>query len=138
MKKIVFDGRLLQTMSLFEKITHAKLRDCIVDESQIVFVVMPNEMGKALGMNAVNVRKLSTLLKKRIRIVEYSDDCISFIKSLLYPVLVKDIVVEEGVVTIAASDAHSRGLLIGRNAMHLRANEAIVQRYFPVQELRVR
>lgn len=137
MARIVFDSRVLQMMSLFEQITRARLRDCIDTDAAIVFVVQPNELGRALGKRAVHVRTLSRLLKKRVRVVEYSDDCISFIKNLLYPVLVKNIVIEDDMVTVAAPDVRSRGILIGRNASHVRANEAIVQRYFPIQELRI-
>ncbi|MBI4148567.1 NusA-like transcription termination signal-binding factor [Candidatus Woesearchaeota archaeon] len=135
--KIVFDVHLLQVMALFEKVTHAKLKDCIETEDAFVFVVLPNELGRAIGPKARNVQTLVRLLKKRVRLVEFSDDCISFIKNLLYPVLVKNIVIEDDIVTIAAPDSLSRGVLIGRNACHLRANEAIVQRYFPVTEMRV-
>jgi len=137
MAKIVFDTNLLQTMSLFEKITRAKLKDCIPSESSILFVVLPNELGRAIGPGARHVHTLSRLLKKRVRVVEYSEDCKSFIKSLLYPVVVKNIVFENDIVTVTAPDLKSRGMLIGRNASNLRAAEAVVQRYFPVSEMRV-
>lgn len=137
MTKIVFDAQLLQTMSLFEKITRAKVRDCITSDSSLVFVVFPNELGRAIGAKAKNVHTLANLLKKKVRIVEYSEDCKSFIKNLLYPVLVKNIVIEKDTVTLTAPDLKSRGVLIGRNAANLRATEAIVQRYFPIKEIRV-
>ncbi len=137
MAKIVFDAQLLQTMSLFEKVTRAKVRDCISSDESFVFVVFPNELGMAIGAKAKNVHTLANLLKKKVRIVEYSEDCKSFIKNLLYPVLVKNIVIETDMVTITALDLKSRGVLIGRNAANLRATEAIVQRYFPVKEIRV-
>lgn len=137
MAKIVFDAQLLQTMSLFEKVTRAKVRDCISSDESFVFVVFPNELGRAIGAKAKNVHTLANLLKKKVRIVEYSEDCKSFIKNLLYPVLVKNIVIETDMVTITALDLKSRGVLIGRNAANLRATEAIVQRYFPVKEIRI-
>jgi len=34
-------------------------------------------------------------------------------------------------------DLKTRGLLIGRNAAHLRSYEEIMKRYFPVKELKV-
>ena len=138
MTKIIFDAKVLQTMMLFEKITCAKLRDCIATDNHITFVVMPNQLGKAIGQHAKNVSHLSSLLKKKIRIVEHHEDCISFIKNLLYPVQVKDIAFENDIITIVAPDTQSRGLLIGRNAERLRANEAIVKRYFPIKEIRIK
>ncbi len=138
MTKIILDTQVLQTIALFEKITRAKIKDCIALSDQIIFVVLQNELGKAVGAKGRNVQELTRLLKKKIRIVEYQEDCISFIKGLLYPIEIKNIVVEDGVVTITAPDMQSRGVLIGRNAERLRMHESIVQRYFPIKEIRIK
>ena len=138
MKKIVLDTGVLQTMFLFERVTHAKIKDCIVLPDQIIFVVLPNELGRAVGAKGRNVQELARLLKKKIRVVEYREDCTSFIKSLLYPIEVKNVSIENSVVMITAPNVQSRGILIGRNAERLRMHEAIVKRYFPIKEMRVK
>ena len=138
MRKIVLDTSVLQIMSLFEQVTRAQLKDCIALPELIVFVVLPNELGKAVGVRGRNVQNLAKLLKKKIRIVEYQEDCISFIKGLLYPIEVKNIVIEDDVVVVTAPDVQSRGVLIGRNAERLRMHEAIVKRYFSIKEMRVK
>lgn len=136
--RIVFDALLLKTMALFESVTGAKLRDCVSLGSGLIFVVEPNELGRALGPGGRNVRRVEGLVRKKVRVVEFSDDCASFIKNLLYPVVVSNLVIEGDIVTIVAPDQQARSWLIGRNASRLRANEAVVKRYFPIQELRVR
>ena len=44
---------------------------------------------------------------------------------------------EGGIVFLDPKDLKTRGLLIGRGASNLRFFEAIVKRYFPIDELKV-
>jgi N utilization substance protein A len=136
--RIVFDALLLKTMALFESVTGAKLRDCIASGELLTFVVEPQELGRAVGSKGKNVRHVERLVRKKVRVVEFSEDCASFIKNLVYPVVVSDLVIEGDIVTIMAPDQQARSWLIGRNASRLRAHEAMVKRYFPIRELRVK
>ena len=135
--KIVYDATLIKIMSLFEKITKARLKDCITQDNQMIFVVQPNEIAKAIGPKGKNVKKLENMLKKRVKVVEYNQEPATFIKRLVHPLQVREIVEEDGVYTITAVDLKTRGMLIGRNASYLRAFENIVKRYFPIKELKV-
>ena len=135
--KIIFDMNTMKFMSLFEKITRAQLKDCIVKESMILFIVQPNEIAKAVGAKGANVKKLERMLKKKIKIVEFNPEPVNFIKNLIHPLQVKEITHDDGTYTMTASDLRTRGLLIGRNASYLRAYEEVVKRYFPIKELKV-
>ena len=135
--KIVFDINAMKFMSLFENITRSKLKDCIVKDALILFIVQPGEIGKAIGSKGANVKKLERLLKKRVKVVEFSPEPVNFIKNLIHPLQVIDVIEDDGTYTLTASDLKTRGLLIGRNASHLRAYEDVVKRYFPIQELKV-
>ena len=73
MAKIKYDINLMKFISLFESITRAKVKDCFEEGEKLVFVVYPNEMGKAIGKQEVNVKKLSGILKKQLKIVEFDD-----------------------------------------------------------------
>ena len=135
--KIVYDMSAMKFMSLFESITRSKLKDCIIKENMILFIVQPNEIGKAVGAKGVNVRKLERILKKKVKIVEFNPEPVNFIKNLVHPLQVKEITEDKGTYTLAPIDLKTRGLLIGRNATHLRAYEEIIKRYFPLKELKV-
>lgn len=135
--KIVYDIDAMKFMSLFENITRAKLKDCIIKENMILFIVQPNEISKAIGSKGVNVRKLERILNKRVKIVEFASEPVNFIKNLIHPLQVREINEEDGVYTLTPLDLKTRGLLIGRNASHLRAYEEIMKRYFPIKELKV-
>lgn len=137
MVNAVYDLALIQHMNLFEKISHSKLKDCIVSENLIVFIVEPNEMAKAIGKHGSTVKTLENVFKKKIKIVEFSKEAKSFIKNLVTPLRIADVFEEEGIFTIIPPDVKTRGLLIGRNASILRSNEAIIKRHFKIKELRV-
>lgn len=137
MIKKKFDVNLMKTISLFENITRASVKDCIEQEGRIIFIVNQNEMAKAIGPKGANIRKLENLLKKKIKIVEYSEDVVEFVKNIVAPVKTGDVVLEDDVITITPADSMSRGLLIGRSAVNLRGFESIVKRHFPIKEIKV-
>jgi N utilization substance protein A len=136
--KIVYDTGAMQVMAHFEQMTRAKLKDCIIREQQVIFVVEPGDIARAIGPKGANVRRLEAALKKKVKMVEFAPELVSFIKNLVYPIDVKQVREQgDGIVVISPPDLKSRGLLIGRNAQTLRAYEAVVQRFFPIKELRV-
>ncbi len=135
--KIVYNIDAIKFMSLFETITRAKIKDCIIKETLVLFIVQPNEVGKAVGPKGANVKKLEQILKKRVKIVEFASEPVNFIKNLVHPLQVTEIIEDEGVYTMTPADLKTRGLLIGRNAAHLRSYEEIIKRFFPIKELKV-
>jgi len=137
MSKIVYDAGSMQLMSSFETITHAKLKDLIINENFLLFVVHEGEIAQAIGPKAFNVRKLEHMFNKRIRITEFASEPVNFIKNLIYPLKVTDISEEDGVFTLTPVDSKTRSILIGKNAGNLRFYESVVKRYFPITEIKV-
>ncbi|MAE13269.1 NusA-like transcription termination signal-binding factor [Candidatus Woesearchaeota archaeon] len=133
-----YDLDTIRFMSLFEKITRAKLKDTFFLKEKLVFVVLPGELGRALGKNKSNLEKLERLLKKKVKIVEYSEVMPQFIINMIAPIPVQDLVQQDNIVTITGKDTRSKGLIIGARAQNLRELEKIVQRYFPdLKEIKV-
>lgn len=135
--KITYDANMMKFMSLFNTVTKANLKDCFAEEGMLVFVVQPGEMGRAIGKNASNVRRLSEMLKRKIKIVEFNEKLIEFIKNLIHPLKLMDVEENEGTITLTAIDSKTRGMLIGRAAENLRRLENQARRYFDVKEIRV-
>jgi NusA-like KH domain protein len=129
---------LMKLMDCFSRVTHARLKDCFIDEAQLLhFVVEENEMGKAIGKNGSKAKMLEKLLNRKIKIVEFNPDIIQFIKNAVYPLRINGIENKEGTIEIEAADVKTRGLLIGRAAQNLRNMESIIKRYFEIKEIRV-
>ncbi|MBU0461520.1 MAG: NusA-like transcription termination signal-binding factor [Nanoarchaeota archaeon] len=137
--KIIYDATTLQTMSLFERITRSQIKDCFFDEVQkrMVFIVQPGHLWRALGPKGANVKKLEATLNRKIKIVEFNPDKLQFIKNMVFPLQVKNITEENGIVTLFGDDTKTKGLLIGRNAANLRNLEQNVRRYFEITEIKV-
>ncbi len=129
---------LIGYMNIFAKITRTNVKDCFVDNNGLLtFIVNELDIGKAVGKKASNVRTIENRLKKRIKIVGYSENLLTFIKNIIYPLAVREIIEEEGVVSITPNDSKTKSLLIGRNAQNLRNTETIVKRYFSINEIKV-
>ena len=137
MTKIVLDMQAMQTIALFEQLTGAHVKDCVPSDEQVIFIVHEGEIAKAIGKGGQHVRNLEHKLKKRVKIVEYHTDVMQFVKNVVAPLELREVKMEDSTVFLAAKDLKTRGLLIGRGASNLRLFEAIVQRYFPIKELRV-
>jgi N utilization substance protein A len=137
--KIVYTGETLKLMSLFESVTRTRLKDCFVDNNDLMtFIVVNGDIGKAIGKNASNVKKLEEMLNRKIKIVEFNSEKIGFIRNLIYPIRPRNVVEKDNTITVESGDSKSRGLLIGRNASSLRNFEAIAKKYFPdIKEIKV-
>lgn len=135
--KIKFDINLMKFISFFETLTRVHVKDLIQEEGQLIFIVKQGEIGKAIGKNGVNVRRLEKSLNRKIKIVEFNTELLQFIKNIVYPAKIEEIDEKDGIVTITALDSKSRGLLIGRGAQNLRGFEKIVRRYHKIEEMKV-
>jgi len=138
MAKVLLDMETMQLIALFSKISHATVKDCISDENQLVFIVAQGEVGKAVGAKGANIKKMEQQSKKRVKVMEYSDDICQFVANLCAPAKIKSIVQEGKVVIIESADHPSRGLIIGKNASTLRKYETITKRYFDLDEIKVK
>ena len=136
MARIKYSSDLMKYISLFESVTGAKVRDCIVNED-VIFVVHENEMGRAIGKQGSNIKRIEGILKKKIRLVESSNDVSQFVQNLIYPIRAKEIKEEDGLVTIYGNDTKTRGMLIGRDKHKINSINDIVKRYFKIKEVKV-
>ena len=136
MNKIKYDSDLMKLMTLFESMTGAKVKDCIANE-KLVFIMEENEMGKAIGKNGVNIKRMENALKRKIKLVEFSNDVLQFVKNMIYPIEIFDVKQENNDLIIHAKDTHTRAMLIGRERQNINHLNDIVRRYFDVKEMKV-
>ncbi len=64
----------IRLMNALEQVAQVSAKDCITNQSTVSFLVKEEDVGKAIGKNAVNVRALQDKLKKRIEIVGYQNE----------------------------------------------------------------
>ena len=126
----------IKLISLFESVTNCKVKDCIIGE-RILFVVGPAQAGIAIGKNGSNVRKIEGLTKKRVRIIEFNPDVLQFIRDYLYPIELRNIKIENGVILLTGNDKSANALIIGRGGQNLEFLTSLVKRYFNIDNIKV-
>jgi len=125
-----FNLETIQYINYFEKITKTSVKDCFFDEDKLIFVVKTDQARKAVGKQGINVKKISEKTGKKIKIIEFNNDPVKFIRSFISPIKPKNVEREENIIKIEAESTKDKGLLIGRNAKNLENLKKHVRKYF--------
>lgn len=132
MKRLILDPEAFGLSSVMERLTRARVKDCFKDEGEevIYFVVAPGHLGKAVGKGGANIKNVQQELGKRIKVIEYNDNVIKFVKNIIYPLTVEEIIEQEDAIVVKDSSKKTKSILIGRNEKNLRMINRAVQRFF--------
>ncbi len=132
----------IKLIAEFEGITKAKVRDCIVEDGHLVFVVDSGGMGAAIGKNGSNIQKAQQMLGRGIKLVEHSPDVVQFTKNLLDNVAPKSIQVETDEAQkprfVYLNVGKKKGLVIGRDGANLERIKLLLQRHHGIEDVIVR
>ena len=141
MTEIKLTSSELQLMSLFQSVTGATAKDCIIDEKldRVIFVVSNGEMGLAIGKNGATVKTLQGVVGKKIELVEYSNDVAEFIRNMLGTNLVLDVKINEkddgNKVAVAVVDQKKKGVVVGREGRNAEKARLLAKRYFQISNV---
>ena len=128
---VTFSMETIGYINLFERLTHAHVKDCFQEEGRMVFLVDQGEISKAVGKGGSNVRRISAAIKKQVKVVEFNHDPIKFLETLLYPIRPKSIVAEDERLIIKANNIKEKGQIYGREKTKLKHTQEILSKYFP-------
>jgi len=135
---ITFDTETIRLITLFENLTGAPVRDCIVDNSNnyVYFIVEEGKMGVAIGRNGSSVRSAEKIMGKNIKVFEFSKDLRTFVKKLIPKALEVRIKNQEGKVLVEVKvEKRDKPLVIGRNGRNLKLLKELLHRNHGVDEL---
>ncbi|HZX12061.1 MAG TPA: NusA-like transcription termination signal-binding factor [Candidatus Nanoarchaeia archaeon] len=124
---------IIQYITLFENVTGASVKDCLLQENSLIFIVEEGNVQKALRGS----RKIEQLTKKHVSIIGYSEDIQKFLLNLLYPEKPDSINQEGKLVLIHVQDAKTKGRIFGRSRERLQWINTLVKKYFDIEEVRV-
>jgi N utilization substance protein A len=128
------DQRLLGYITTFETVTKTEVKDCFVNKNdQVVFVVKQEQGGKAIGKGAVNVKKIERMLQRKIKIIEFNENVVEFVKNAIYPLKSPEITSYEDKVIIKTDTTYLKALLLGRDKLNLKELQSLVSKYFNVK-----
>ena len=148
-KNIKIDREAIELISLFNNISGAIIKDCMVFKNQdntsdvIIFLVKEQDVGKAIGKAGEHVKDLKSKLNKKIDVIAFSEDLNKFIQNILQTtknsILVQDIEIKESrnlkktvIITVRPQD---RGKAIGKEGSMIRKIKVLVLRYFEVDNV---
>lgn len=131
------DLELIQYINLFERITQTKVRDCFYSKDGLVFIVNFGDCSKAIGRKAVNMIKLTNLINKKVKVIEYNKDPVKFINNFVSSIKLENIEFENNEITLKVKSLKDKGLLIGRNGKNLEEVKKIMGYYFNIKEIRI-
>jgi len=77
----------LGLMSIFQNMSGATVRDCIVDDKlgRLIFIINKGQMGLAIGKKGATIQNIERVVKKPVEVVEWSDDPAEMIRNSLDP-----------------------------------------------------
>ena len=131
------DMELIGYINLFEKITRCHVKDTFPYSDKLLFVVGNGEASKAVGKKGVNIKKISDMINKKLKIVEFSVDPATFVKSFISPIKAQSIEVVENVIEITVRGRQEKGLLIGRDRNNLNSLKEVVKKYFKIEDVKI-
>ncbi len=129
----VITSEIMGYIRLFENITGARVKNCYRGNEALIFIVYEGDAGKAIGKGGENVKRLSGLLKKRIKIVEFSDDPIKFVANLIFPVKAEIKMEDEKTILIGGKGMKFKQAVLGPERKHLKELQSIVSNYFNIE-----
>ncbi len=136
----VLDMQFIRYANLFNRVTRLTSNHCFEYNHTVIFVVPRNLVMRAIGPNNINLRKLSEVIGKKIKVIATPmgmEDLNSFASIITYPIKFKSIDVRDGEATINAN-MQSKASLIGREKARLEEMENILGQYFGIRKVRVK
>jgi N utilization substance protein A len=133
----------MRLIALFESMTGATVRDCIVDEDfdRLIFIIKEGDVGMAIGKNGKNISMLERMTGKKHEIIEFSEDPSQFIKNALKPAKLKEIRISERpdgkTIAVVSVDPHDKGIAIGKNGKNAERIRFLAKRYFQINNVSI-
>jgi N utilization substance protein A len=140
---IKFTSREMRYIALFESITGATVKDCIVnnDLNRIIFIVKEGDIGMAIGRGGKNIRLLEKMTEKRHEVIEHSENPARFIRNALKPAAVDEIRISERpdgkTIAVVSVKPKDKGVAIGKNGRNAERIRFLAKRYFQIQNVSI-
>ncbi len=136
--RVTLSGEELRLVGLFEAETETTVRDCLIEDDQIVFVIAAGEMGQAIGAGGDHVKRVEQKLGKPVRLVEDATRAEDFVANALAPAAVYNVTISEGEeTTVAYAEVadDDRGAAIGKGGQNIETARRLVKRHFEIDEI---
>ena len=115
----IIDMQQMRYINLFSKISGVEPNSSFMYSGQLFYLVPFAKVSKAIGKDAINAKKLGSIVGKKIRVIatpnkENESQVVKFVEDLTEPVEINKIEIKDSSVIISATRM-SKANLIGRN-----------------------
>jgi len=132
--------QFIRYVNLFSRVTRIRTNHCFEYNNAIVFAVPRPLVSRALGPNNQNLKRLSEVMRKKVKIVAIPcgrEDIENFVSIITYPVKFKAIEIKDNDAIINASN-QSKASLIGRNRVRLNEMTNVLGQYFGIKKVMIK
>jgi NusA-like KH domain protein len=126
------DMQDLRYLNLFEKVTGIRTHYCFEYNNTVIFCVPKEFVSRAIGPDARNLRRISEIIKKRVKVISIPkdpQDIKRFIEMVVSPVTFKDLEIFPTEIVLNAG-SQSKAALIGREKRRLIEMQKITKDFF--------
>jgi len=123
----------IKCIAAFESATGAAVKDCLITEDAVAFIVKQGDLGRAIGKKGSSITRVRQMFARQVLVFEDSDNMEQFIRNLFGSVPVKNINVHEKMesrVAYVSVDDADRGSAIGRDGNRIKLCRALLLRRF--------
>ncbi|KQC04207.1 MAG: transcription elongation factor NusA [Methanoculleus sp. SDB] len=110
--------------------------DCIIDDQfdRVIYVIKKGDMGMAIGKNGDNIKKMQKVLGKRIEMVEEAGEPEEFIRNILKPADIAEIVCDnERKYNVIVRKKSDLGIAIGKGGANIEKARILSRRFFGIE-----
>ena len=138
---IKFGANEIRFIALFENMTGAMVKDCIIDDdnNKVTFVVKQGDMGLAIGKRGSTVSKVQRAVDRGVEVIEFNEDPEQFIRNILSPAELQSVKIStrktgEKIATVSTDNTNKR-IAIGKNGINIERAKVLANRLHNIDNI---
>jgi len=136
---IVFTTETIRFLTLFENVTNAPVRDCFITDDVIYYIVEEGKIGLAIGKNGNSIKNVERVVRKKVKVYEYSHDLETFVKNIIPQCKEVKMINEEDKLTAEIRvNKNDKGYVIGRGGEKIKVYKKILKRVHNISNIQVK
>ena len=122
----------LEYMNVIEKMTKARVKDCVLNEGELIIIIEEGNMGLAIGRKGENAERVREAIGKKVSFIEFSENQEKFIRKLFAPATLESVEIDGDTARVVVRDTKR---VVGKAGKRKERAETILQRHFGIKNV---